>query len=89
MSLRATGRGAYRIKPSAEAWEPWARLSLVERELIERQLGEVAWMVSLRQWVSTEETEESFELLAGGHTVSYRLEPRERTLQVTGLKRAK
>ncbi len=89
MNVSAASRGAYRVTPSAEAWEQWTRLSLVERELIERPLEELAWMVGMRQWVSTEETEEVFELLAAGHKVSYRLESRERTLRITGVKRAK
>jgi hypothetical protein len=61
------------------------RLAVADRAIIERQLGDIAWTLSLRQWVSDAEAEEVFELVAAGYRVSYRLEPEARLLRVTAL----
>ncbi|HZI15291.1 MAG TPA: hypothetical protein VE153_33270 [Myxococcus sp.] len=60
-------------------------LPLAARAVIEKQLGDIAWTLDLRQWVSAEETEEHFELVAAGYRVSYRVEPQVRMLLVTAL----
>lgn len=89
MNTRRPPHGAYRIAASTETQPQWAQLTLVERSLIEQDLEDIAWTVGLRQWVSEDEAEEPFELLAAGYRVNYRLEPHSRTLRITGLKRGK
>lgn len=85
MSTGGVQGRAYRIASSDEARQQWANLPLAVRAAIERQLGDIAWTLSLRQWVSAEEAEEHFELEAAGYRVSYRVEPQARRLRVTAL----
>jgi hypothetical protein len=76
---------AYRIAPSVEARQQWASLPPAARAVIEKHLGDIAWTLDLGHWVSAEETEEHFELVAAGYRVSYRVEPQARMLRVTAL----
>lgn len=76
---------AYRVVPSDEVRQRWTGLAVADRAVIERQMGDIAWTLSLRQWVSEAEAEEVFELVAAGYRVSYRLEPQARLLRVTAL----
>jgi hypothetical protein len=73
------------VAVSVEARPQWGQLPIAARAVVERTLGEVAKTVGLRQWVSDEEAQESFDLQAADHVVTYRLDPQTRALLVTGL----
>ncbi len=75
--------GAWRVATDWEARAAWAALPVGERALLDAALGGLATTLGLRQWVSEEEAEETFELRAVGYAVKYRLEPATRVLWVT------
>ncbi|MFP2907039.1 hypothetical protein ACLESD_18730 [Pyxidicoccus sp. 3LFB2] len=78
--------GAWRVATALEARAAWAALPAGDRALLESLLAGVAATLGLRQWVSEEEAEETFELKASGYHVDYRLEPDTRMLWVTAVR---
>jgi hypothetical protein len=86
MSMGRQRGGAWRVATAWEARAAWSTLPAGDRAMLDSMLGGIASTLGLRQWVSEEEADESFELKAAGYAVSYRLEPETRVLWVTGVR---